>query len=268
MTMTDIPITIIVAMAKNRVIGNNGTIPWNIPEDMAYFKEKTLSYPVIMGRSTWESLKGRPLSNRFNIILSNSLQFEQPGNNHVFVGDKDKALKLALGYTKYHHNPALQKVFIIGGEQIYKLFLDQATLIYLTHINLDVQGDTRFPELDLRQWAITRTETGSSSSAIVPSGVEFGFVVYERRPAIEELDVELPIALPFLPDKSVSLQIKEASTKGIYQPDPADVIVKEVVPEVDVSTKTTSPKVKKPRKKFDEQVVVSPKKTSKARPKS
>lgn len=128
-------ISIIVAVAKNNVIGKDNKLPWHLPEDLKHFKELTSGHTVIMGRKTFESI-GRPLPNRKNIVISRNENFK--ANDMEVVHSIEQALDL----TKNE-----DEVFIIGGAEIYKQALLLVNKIYLTRINKDYEGDAYFPEL-------------------------------------------------------------------------------------------------------------------------
>ena len=129
-------ISIIVAMAKNRVIGKEGRIPWHIPEDMRWFREKTLGHTVIMGRKTFESI-GRPLAGRKNIIISTKENYTAEGAEVFHT--LEKALEA--------NTQADDELFIIGGENIYSQVLGVADRIYLSLISRSYEGDAYFPEI-------------------------------------------------------------------------------------------------------------------------
>lgn len=131
-TMGDI--IIIAAMAANRVIGRDNRLPWSIPEDLRQFKEKTIGYPLIMGRKTFESL-GKPLANRQNIVLSRRPDLHLPGC--TVVSSLDQALSLCRNR---------EKIFIIGGGQVFKQGLAVATTLILTILDREVPGDIVFPD--------------------------------------------------------------------------------------------------------------------------
>jgi len=138
-------ISIIVAMAKNRVIGKENDMPWHLPADLQHFRQKTLDKPVIMGRKTYESI-GRPLPKRHNIIISRNSDYKVESCD--VVGSLDEAISVAGD---------VDELFIIGGGFLYEQTVDQADKFYLTFIDLAVDGDTFFPEYDhlsLRQIAI------------------------------------------------------------------------------------------------------------------
>ncbi len=127
-------IIIIAAMATNRVIGDKNGLPWSLPEDLRQFKAKTLGHTLIMGRKTFESL-GRPLKGRHNIVLSRDPDLKIDGC--TVIPDFHQALLLCKGQ---------EKVFIIGGGQIFKLGLEVADTLILTLLEREVEGDTLFPD--------------------------------------------------------------------------------------------------------------------------
>lgn len=145
-------ISIMVAMAQNRCIGVNNTLPWHLPEDLKHFKRTTSGKPVIMGRKTYDSI-GRPLPNRTNIVISRNAQWQAPG---VEVADS-LVNAITLG-QKAAKAMAADEIVIMGGAQIYSEALANcsATLscIYLTRVHADVDGDAFFPSYDESQWTI------------------------------------------------------------------------------------------------------------------
>jgi dihydrofolate reductase len=145
-------IAAIVAMSTNRVIGANNQIPWYLPADLKYFKKVTLGHPVIMGRKCFQSI-GRPLPKRTNIVLSQNPFFIATGI--VRARNADDALldaKLAAEEAR------TDKVFVIGGAEIYKLFWEQTQMLYLTEVHTEVEGDTFFPEIDEQEWSLISSE--------------------------------------------------------------------------------------------------------------
>ena len=136
-------ISLVVAMAKNRVIGSQNKLPWSIPEDLKRFREITLGHPIIMGRKTYESI-GRPLPKRTNIVVTRDVSARFEGCH--------AALSLDEAIEKAHHEdiPGRDEVMVIGGGEIYKQALPLADRIYLTLIGHEVQGEAYFPEF---QWA-------------------------------------------------------------------------------------------------------------------
>ena len=138
-------IVIIAAVARNRVIGKDNTLIWNIPEDMAHFKALTSGHAVIMGRKTWESLppRFRPLPGRRNIVISRQADFAAPGAEHA--GSLEAALQLAA---------QAETAFIIGGEQIYRQAMDVADRLEITEVDLEPAGDAWFPAIDPNRWRV------------------------------------------------------------------------------------------------------------------
>ena len=140
-------LSVIVAMAHNRVIGLNNQMPWHLPADLAWFKKNTLNKPVIMGRKTFESI-GRPLPNRHNIVISRQIE---PSDNKIsnvsWVKSIDEAISLAQAQQP-------DEVFIIGGGNIYQQILPLIDRLYLTHIDAELQGDTYFPDYLPEQWQV------------------------------------------------------------------------------------------------------------------
>lgn len=132
-------ISLIAAIAADRVIGMENAMPWHLPGDLAWFKRNTLNKPVIMGRKTFESI-GRPLPGRLNIIISS-----QPGTHEgvTWVTSVDDAL-VAAGDA--------EEVMIMGGGRVYTQFLERANRLYLTHIDAEVEGDTHFPDYEPDEW--------------------------------------------------------------------------------------------------------------------
>ena len=138
-------IIIIAAMAENRVIGKDNSLPWSLKEDMVHFRELTNGWPCIMGRKTWESLPKRPLPGRLNIVISHSLATEEAPGGGVFP-----SLQEAV-----RHCAEYEKIFICGGSSIYREALAFANKIELTEIYKHYEGDVFFPPIDPAQWVTT-----------------------------------------------------------------------------------------------------------------
>jgi len=145
-------VSLVVAMDKNRVIGVDGVLPWNIPADMSFFKAVTMHHPVIMGRKTHESI-GRLLPERLNIIVTRQAGYQprlgiggKPGDC-VVVPDLEVAFDWALKIEK-------QEIFVIGGGEIFEQALPVAEKVYLTEIDALFKGDTHFPELKTDEWEL------------------------------------------------------------------------------------------------------------------
>ena len=157
-------IALVAAVAKNRVIGRQGKIPWYIKDDLLHFKNLTTASAVIMGRKTYESI-GKPLPNRTNIVMT-----RRPGRLKDIRGvySKNQALAVALEFSK--------DIYIIGGENIYREFLPLAKKMFLTEIALEVSGDTYFPEWVKKEWIeVSRINKEDQSQDI-----KYSFVEYKR----------------------------------------------------------------------------------------
>ena len=158
-------ISLIAAFAEEGVIGKDGKIPWTLKEDLKHFRNKTEGCSVVMGRKTYESI-GRPLPNRLNIVMTRNPK-RQEGIKEV-SNTKD-ALKVASSYS--------DEIFIIGGEKIYEEFLPLATKMYLTKIDIKVNGDTFFPSWNKNEWK----ELSKQDKKDVDQGIEYWFLEYERK---------------------------------------------------------------------------------------
>ncbi|OIQ74387.1 dihydrofolate reductase [mine drainage metagenome] len=165
-------INLIWAQAKNRVIGNHGTMPWHIPEDLAHFRHLTENNPVIMGRKTWESLppRFRPLPNRKNIVLTRQPNWGTAYSNRDVI----KANSIEAAVTPQIVGSGVKDVWVIGGGQIYQQYLPMASRVEITEIQAEFDGDTIAPVLDSNWKEIGRIKNISSS------GIEFDFVSYLR----------------------------------------------------------------------------------------
>ena len=159
------PVSLIAALASNRVIGNRGALPWRLADDLARFRRLTLGHAVVMGRATFMSM-GRPLSGRQNIVLSSDLALLIPG---CAVAHSPEQAIAAAGEGE---------VFVIGGASVYAHFLPLADRMYLTHIDADIPGDTLFPEVSWDEWRILRESAPPGDVANLPS---HRFVDYERK---------------------------------------------------------------------------------------
>lgn len=134
-------ISIIVAMTKSGVIGVNGKLPWNIPEEMAIFKEKTMGQTIIMGRKTYESI-GKPLINRRNIVISK--------NENLFYENIEVYNSLKKGLEAGEKTE--KDIYIIGGGELFKEGIQYAEKLCISFIKKDYNGDTYFPRIDLTQY--------------------------------------------------------------------------------------------------------------------
>ena len=141
---------IIAAISKNWVIGKDGSIPWHSKEEFKHFRAVTLGFPVIMGRKTFESI-GDPLSERLNIIISRNKILNSTNENCLVFDGIDKAFD-------YCSDRNFEKVFIIGGGEIYSQVIDRTDEIILSILQLDIQGDTFFPSIDNNIWRLASLE--------------------------------------------------------------------------------------------------------------
>ena len=158
-------IILIAAVSKDRVIGKQGRIPWKIKEDLSFFKEKTLNSPIIMGRATYNSI-GRPLPNRLNIVMTRSAK-KTEGVSEV------TSVKEAVETASKNKNSS--KVYVIGGENIYKEFLPIAHRMIITEVELYIEGgDTFFPEWSINEWQEQNRDQKEEN------GIKFSFVEYTR----------------------------------------------------------------------------------------
>jgi dihydrofolate reductase len=155
-------IYLVAAVASNGIIGANGGLPWRLPEDLAHFKRLTLGHPVIMGRRTWESLKG-PLPGRDNIVVTRTPGYEAAGA--AVASSLEAALALCWG------EPV---AFVIGGSRLFAESLPVAAGLVMTEIERDFEGDTRFPDYDRSRWKETQRERH-----VTADGMKFDFVLYE-----------------------------------------------------------------------------------------
>ena len=156
-------VVLVAAVAANGIIGASGRLPWHIPEELKHFKKLTLGHPVIMGRRTWESLKG-PLPQRENIVVTRTPGYQAPGA--AVAASLEAALALCAG------EPV---AFVIGGTQLFKEALPIAAGMVLTEIRRDYEGDTWFPAWDRSQWKEIGREAHTAED-----GTRFDFVRYER----------------------------------------------------------------------------------------
>ena len=157
----------IVAHANNRVIGKDNDMPWHLPADLAYFKKTTLGKPIVMGRKTYDSI-GRPLPRRRNIVISRSADLTIDGVD--VVNSVEQALALCAD---------AEEVMVIGGGAIYQHCMASADRLYITHIDVSIDGDTYFPDYDLEHdWFETHREQFKADDM---NSFDLAFCVYERR---------------------------------------------------------------------------------------
>lgn len=165
-------LAIIVAAAKNGVIGKNNQLPWHLPQDLKYFKSITLGKPVIMGRKTYESI-GRPLSGRVNIVVTRD-QSWQAASGVIVVNGLESAIAAARKAI-LDSATTISEAMIIGGAEIYRESLQWVDKIYLTEVDLEPEGDAFFSSLDRRIWEVKSSITGDESAP-----VKHRFLIYQR----------------------------------------------------------------------------------------
>ena len=165
--------SLVAAVARGGVIGRDGGIPWRLPEDIAHFKELTTGHAVVMGRRTWDSLSDRfrPLPGRRNVVVTRNVDWSGYGAERA--GSVEEALELLRDEGR---------VFVIGGAEIYAAALPHADELVLTELELDVEGDTFFPE-----WDRAAFEEASREARVAADGTRFAFVTYRRSDAARQL---------------------------------------------------------------------------------
>jgi dihydrofolate reductase len=152
-----IPIALIVCMARNRVIGRDRRMPWRMPSDMKHFKALTMGKPVVMGRATFDSI-GRALPGRPSFVVSRQQGLDRPGA--VVLPDLGSAILAARSVAE---SSGASEIMVLGGGEIYRQALALAERIYMTVLDVELAGDTQFPELSDQQWKVqsrTPLETG------------------------------------------------------------------------------------------------------------
>jgi dihydrofolate reductase len=159
-------VTLIVAVADNGVIGRENALPWHLPEDLKRFKRLTMGKPMIMGRKTFESI-GKPLPGRRNIVVTRDTNYRRDG---VDVVHGAGAALVAAGDAP--------EVMVIGGADLFRLFLPQAGRIHLTRVHAHVVGDVTWPALDIRQWEVIERERHEMDER---HALAMTFEVWEKR---------------------------------------------------------------------------------------
>jgi dihydrofolate reductase len=157
-------LSIIVAIANNGVIGINNSLPWHLPEDLKRFKALTTGHHIIMGRKTYESL-GRLLPGRITVIVTRNKNYKLEGA--LIAHSLESAVEMCKNDDE---------VFVIGGAELYQDSLKIADRLYITEVDLTVNGDAFFPEFDLDLWRETSREVNTSAQ-----GLSFGYITYTRK---------------------------------------------------------------------------------------
>lgn len=158
-------LSIVCAMGNNRVIGKNNQLPWHLPADLKHFKNLTLGKAIIMGRKTRESI-GKALPGRHNIVISRQANLKFPGCD--VAANIEQALELA---------GASEEVMIIGGANLYQQILPQANKMYLTFVDIDIDGDAFFPEWQQQEWQEVSRESHQPDEK---NAYHYEFVAFDR----------------------------------------------------------------------------------------
>lgn len=165
-------IALIVAAARNGVIGRNNQLPWYLPNDLKYFKQATMGKPIVMGRKTFESI-GKPLPGRTNIVVTRQAGWQAEG---VRVANSlDEALTLAESIAAID---GAEELMVIGGAQIYQEAFPLAARLYLTQVHAEVEGDAYFPAVSEQEWREVAREDFAAEG---PNPYDYSFVVLERQ---------------------------------------------------------------------------------------
>ncbi|MCU7647931.1 dihydrofolate reductase [Pseudomonas piscis] len=165
-----LPLSLIAALAENRVIGIDNSMPWHLPGDFKYFKATTLGKPIIMGRKTWDSL-GRPLPGRLNIVVSRQTDLALEG------AEVYPSLEAAMVRAEqWALEQGASELMLIGGAQLYTQGLEQADRLYLTRVALSPQGDAWFPEFDEQRWKLVSDQPNPAQG----DKPAYSFEVWER----------------------------------------------------------------------------------------
>ena len=157
------PVTIVAAVARNGVIGVDGGLPWQLPDDLRRFKELTLGHVLVMGRKTYESI-GHPLPGRTTVVVTRNAQWDHGSDEVRVAAGVPEAIEAAAAID--------DEVFVVGGAQVYAGALPLTDRLELTLVDAEPEGDTTFPEVDWDEWLELRREEGEG----------FAYVTYERRP--------------------------------------------------------------------------------------
>jgi len=158
-------ISLVAAIAKNNVLGKDNKLIWHLPADLKMFKNLTSGNTILMGRKTFDSI-GKALPNRENVVITRDVNFKQQGCLvYNSIESALESLKLS------------DKIFIVGGAQIYNECLSIADKLYITHLDLEVEGDVFFPKIDSNVWRLTQnTEGVIDEKNLIP----YRFSIYER----------------------------------------------------------------------------------------
>ncbi|WP_435098333.1 dihydrofolate reductase [Halorubrum sp. N11] len=173
-----VDLVLVAAVAENRVIGDEGGMPWHYPADLAHFKQLTTGHPVIVGRATYESIADRiggPLPDRTSVVVT-TRDLDLP-EGAVVANDLDEAVDLAVADAA---DRGVDEVYVIGGATLYEQFLDRADRMVLTAVPERPEGDTYFPDWDAEGWTETARESVGDDDESDDEAAALAFVTYER----------------------------------------------------------------------------------------
>jgi len=174
--MSDVQLSLVCALARNRVIGADNQLPWHLPRDLAYFKAVTMGHPIIMGRKTFDSI-GRPLPGRRNIVVT-----RQEGWAHEGVTTVNSLESAVTCATELAQCNGVCEVMLIGGPSLFAQALPLAHRMYLTEVHADVAGDVYFPSFPLAEWVeVKREEYAADEKNLLACA----FVTYDRASFLE-----------------------------------------------------------------------------------
>ena len=159
-------LSIIVAMAKNRTIGVNNTLPWRCPEDLKHFKALTMGHHMVMGRKTYDSI-GKPLPGRTTVVVTRNTDLTIDGC--LVAHSLEEAIGACAGDSE---------VFVVGGAELYRQALPRVDTLYLTEIQQDVEGDAFFPDFSVNEWQEVSREVRTQEA---PQPLAYHFVTYRRK---------------------------------------------------------------------------------------
>jgi dihydrofolate reductase len=157
-------VSFIVAMDIQQAIGLGNNLPWRLPADLAYFKKTTLNHSILMGRKTFESI-GKPLPNRTNVILTQNKDYQAEGC--LIVNSVEEAVKQFKN----------EEIFVIGGAEVFQLFMSSVDRLYITLIEHEFEADTYFPEFDIDDWVLVSSEDGIKDAK---NPYDYSFLVYAK----------------------------------------------------------------------------------------
>lgn len=176
---------------ETRIIGGNDQLLWHLSEDLKYFKEKTFKHALIMGRKTYDSI-GKPLPSRYNIVLTRNWDLKNRNAKDMrYCINIDRSLQAAAEYTQKRNDKKnsnnLDTIFVIGGGEIYRNFIDYADKLYITEVKMnDVQGDTHFPEIIFDDWNKKANPWQKGEDKKTGAIIQYRFVEYTRKIKTQE----------------------------------------------------------------------------------